>query len=202
MPDDFTKQLGQLRSAVVGEEEKRDVIAGKDEATSYAPATPGMGKKITLRKESNLNDKIELDYNPTEWPFEVTPEYNEIEVDGSENALEFKSIGKREFTLACFFTDFGYHRRKNPGEKVFDKISWLEQAASIPEYQIIDGKGIMTPSIILVQKGAEAYRTVITKVTGRETMQDSLLIRAERAEVEITFREVRNPKPKERFRPG
>jgi hypothetical protein len=203
MADDFPAQLEQIRSAVIGQETKRDVVAGKDEVTNFAPKTPGMGKKITLRKESNLNDYIELDYNPTEWPFELTPEYNDIEVEGSESALEWKSMGKREFTLACFFTDFGYHRKKQPTESVYNKLSWLELAASNPEYQIIDGKGITAPPIILLQKGAEAFRVVITKVEGRETMQDSLLIRPERAEVNISFREVRKPKPKEKmYRPG
>jgi hypothetical protein len=191
MPGDQT-DLSRIRSSVVGDAGRREVLnpssVGSDAKFDRIPRTRRGGKKIILRNENDLTDYIEVDYNPTELPFSKTIKWNDKTVIGGEDALEFKGIGKREFTWTFLFTDFGYHRPKTNKETVLAKLNWLDDR-SRTNARLVDGEFVDVPYILFLEKGDDVIRVVILKISGKETFLKENFD-PDRAIVSVTFRRV------------
>jgi hypothetical protein len=192
MPGD-KRDLDNLRSAVVGDAPRREVLnpssVNSDAKFDRTPRIKRGGKKIVLRNEDDLSDFIEVDYNPTELPFSKVINWNDKTVIGGEDALEFKSIGRREFTWSFFLTDFGYHRKKAAKETVIEKLNWLEDRSGV-NTRVVDGEPVDIPYILFLEKGNDVIRVVILKIEGKETFLNEEFDPI-RAIVNVTFRRVR-----------
>jgi len=184
--------LEGLRSDIVGSQ--RGVIEKKPRNVK-TNARNKIGNKVVFRDEQNLDDFIELDYNPTTWPFEKTIEFNDKHIIGGDDAIEFKGIKKSEFSLELLFTDFCFHGSKQGyKDSVVGKLNWLDSHSN-PGLFLIDDRFVRTPNVIFIEKGIEAQRVVITKISGVEEIQDSQFSPI-RARVSVTFRKVIRPRQK------
>lgn len=195
MPGDQT-DLGRTRSSILGQEGVRDTIDSTARTSQYGKLLflrniKGTGKKIRLRVEDNLDNFIDVDYNPTEYAFSKVINWNDKTVIGGQEALEFKGIGRREFTWGFLFTDFGYHSSKTPEETVLAKLNWLEDRTS-PNRKFVDGEPVDIPDILFLEKGNDVIRVVILKIDGKEIFLKENFD-PDRAVVNITFRRVERP---------
>ena len=193
MPGDET-DLDELRGAIVGDPQRKVNVKTPKNVQTNDRQPKGMGKKLILRDEKNLEDYIELDYNPTTWPFEKTIEFNDKNIVGGDDAIEFKGIQRAEFTLEFFFTDFGYHGTKQGyKDSVTGKLNWLD-SHSDPGLVFYEDEGmVQTPPIIFLEKGLEAMRVVMTKISGVHELMDSFFSPV-RTKVSVTFRKVIRPR--------
>lgn len=192
MPGDQT-DLDRTRSAIVGQEGVRDTLDSSSKVSQYSKLvkTRKKGKKIRLRREDFLKDFMDLDYNPTELPFSKIVKWNDKTVINGQEALEFKGVGRREFTWSFFFTDFGYYRSKTPEETVLAKLNWLEDRTT-PNNKVVDGEPVLIPDILFLEKGNDVIRVVILKIEGKETFLKENFD-PDRAIVNVTFRRVERP---------
>ena len=192
MPGDQT-DLNRLRSTIIGQEGARDTLDSSSKVSQYGKLvkTRKKGKKIRLRREDLLTDFMDLDYNPTELPFSKVVKWNDKTVIGGQEALEFKGVGKREFTWTFLFTDYGYHRSKTPEETVLAKLNWLEDRTTANN-KFVDGEPVLIPDILFLEKGNDVIRVVILKIAGKETFLKENFD-PDRAIVSVTFRRVERP---------
>lgn len=192
MPGDQT-DLDRLGSTIVGDQGRRGVSnpssADLDSRTNRIPKVKRGGRKIILMDEDNFKDSIEFDYNPTELPFSKIINWNDKTIIGGEEALEFKGIGRREFTWQFFLTDFGYHRAKTSEETVLAKLNWLEDKTTVTR-KMADGEVVDIPHILFLLKGDETIRVVILKIDGKQILLKKNFD-PDRAIVNVTFRRVR-----------
>jgi len=184
MPEDRI-ELEDIKNAIVGRR-GLDKKRGGDKELNMSRFY--FGRKLLLRDETDLNDFIEMDFNPTTWPISASVEYNDQTVINGDDALEYKGRGAEEFTLALFFSDYGFYKEKKFSETTAWKLAWLFKKTK-PIYREVDGQLIQAPPVIFVEKGFEAIRTVILKIDGIEEMQD-VTFTPIRATVSVTFRKV------------
>jgi len=187
--------LEGVRNAVVGQEQTRGVTAAPKSPNTVVNGSSGArvtGKtKMVFRKEHNLSDFIEVDYNPEKLPVRYSAKYNDKAVIGGDDAVEWQGINKREFPIELLFNDFGYHRTKGFKESADYKLGWLQACITRPLLQVIDGKAMTLPPVVFVEFGSRAFRAVIIKIDGYEEMQDNISYDPIRAKVSITVRVIR-----------
>jgi hypothetical protein len=191
MPDPNDK----VRKAIVsGEEEWRDV---EEDEFAFEPDPQYKlrknGPKIILTRESNLDSFMEFDYNPTVLPFSRVANWNDKTIIGEEEGLEFKGMGKSQFTWELFLTDWGYHRAKTRDETVLEKLNWLNAHIVPNSHMVEDDEGnlnhVLMPYVIFITKGVDSFRALITKIAGRQTLLNRKFDPI-RATVNVTFRRI------------
>ena len=184
MPEDRLK-LEEIKGAITGQEQKREVA----QFEGGPPVSKINFGKLILRDEWDLDDKIECDFNPTEWPFSITVKYNDKSIIGGTDALEFKSRKDGDFSLSLLFTDYGSYKAKKFFKDTVDwKIKWLIEKTKTWLGEV-DGKFVDNPPVIMIEKGLEAFRAVILKLEWKEIMQDKLFTPI-RAIVVVHFRKI------------
>jgi hypothetical protein len=184
MPEDRLK-LEEISGAITGQEQKREVRQFED----GPPVSKINYGKLILRDEWDLQDKIECDFNPTEWPFSIQVNYNDKAVIGGTDALEFKSRKEGDFALNLLFTDYGYYTAKKTFKDTVDwKIKWLIEKTKTWLGEV-DDKFVDNPPVIMLEKGLEAFRVVILKLEWKEVMQDFQFTPI-RATVVVHFRKI------------
>jgi len=187
---DSAKYFGEVRSAIVQKgDDRRRGIAGNREGRDSQPSR--IQTKMILRDNDNLEDYIEVDYNPTIWPFEAKVEYNDKTIIGGQDALEFKSRKNEDFTLEFLFTDFGSHTPKTQFKQTTEwKLSWLEsKSKSSIHYDEESSSFVNAPTVLMLERALNTDRVVIVKLAYKIELFNSVW-QAQRARVQITFRKV------------